>query len=162
MRFIADILHLKTVTAKLVAGDSDVLFLFLIKIPNPKIAKFSDTENLLVDHLSNPMRNAEEASNYLNYLLLVSVVAIVAYLVFHNKQKVCIWRLKFLAQHLIFNPHPHLSVGYGVTSFHRPLASLQPTAYRSPFYSLSTATGSNPTQGSILNLLKKIILSIVG
>ena len=88
MRFIADILHLKTVTAKLVAGDSDVLF--LIKIPNPKIAKFSDTENLLVDHLSNPMRNAEEASNYLNYLLLVSVVAIVAYLVFHNKQKVCI------------------------------------------------------------------------
>ena len=90
MRFIADILHLKTVTAKLVAGDSDVLFLFLIKIPNPKIAKFSDTENLLVDHLSNPMRNAEEASNYLHYLLLVSVVAIVAYLVFHNKQKVCI------------------------------------------------------------------------
>jgi hypothetical protein len=42
----------------------------------------------LEDHLSNPMRSPEEPKDYLSYILVVSVVAIAAYLVFHNKQKV--------------------------------------------------------------------------
>jgi hypothetical protein len=45
----------------------------------------------LEDHLSHTgpkVGTSEEASSYLNYLILLSIVAIAAYLVFHNKKKV--------------------------------------------------------------------------
>jgi hypothetical protein len=58
----------------LVAGDDDE------SEDNPK-------EIVLEDNLSHRGR-PEEPNNYLSYFLLVSVVAISAYLVFHNKQKV--------------------------------------------------------------------------
>jgi hypothetical protein len=51
----------------------------------------------LEDHLSHTgpkVGTSEEASSYLNYLILLSIVAIAAYLVFHNKKKVLFNLLK--------------------------------------------------------------------
>ncbi len=58
----------------LVAGDDDE-------------SEDSPKEIVLEDNLSHRGR-PDEPNNYLSYFLLVSVVAISAYLVFHNKQKV--------------------------------------------------------------------------
>ena len=55
-----------------------------------------------------------------------------------------------MAIFFLIQPHSHLMAFTGVTNAHGP--SPQPTACRSPSYSLATATGSNQATKQVLNL----------